>query len=375
MNATCRRSMTMSSPGLKSRSTASLTRSTVARSISPSGATMRAPSVRWVAMSKLPGAATSPGPSLHLLTHSGSPLVGIFSARATRIDEALSNGGGLLALEVDRRIHPAHHVRSQTSTELVERPGELRAVLPCQVAADHRREVLERKEVARVAKHGVAAGRQLALGREDREHVDLAPVEARIAGRELQRNELEAIDAVERLHALGAFEAGLELRQGTELEALDLRQVGDRAQVVLRGEARQHRKRVGVGERRRGQQREAALLLERLRPVVRARGGRGARTIARDLREQHPGVLRIHVETARGQGLVDDLGATDVALQHDLEAGLAQRSGVQLAEDVLLGEVLRADRDRRQLRFVGLVGLAATAARDHDGCKQRDAAE
>src|SRR4029453_1881129 len=104
--------------------------------------------------------------------------------------------------------------------------------------------------------------------------------------------------------------------------------------------------RVRVAEGRRLEQREAALLLERLGAPVRLPGRAWPAAVTGDLREQDPGVFGVHVEAARGQSLVDDLRAADVALQHHAEARAAQRSCVELAEDVLLGEVLRADRDR-----------------------------
>src|SRR5262249_10194752 len=67
-------------------------------------------------------------------------------------------------------------------------------------------------------------------------------------------------------------------------------------------------------------------------------------------------------EAACRERLVDDLRAADVALQRDLEAGATKGARVELAEDVLLGEVLRPDRDRRELLLRGAVGAAAAAA-------------
>ena len=77
-----------------------------------------------------------------------------------------------------------------------------------------------------------------------------------------------------------------------------------------------------------------------------------------DLGQQHPDVLGIHVQGAALQRAMDDLRAADVGLEHDVEALRAQRLAVELAEDPLLGEVLRADADLRSVR-----GRRATGAR------------
>src|SRR3954466_10893060 len=146
MKPTSRRSTIRSSPGWNSRSTASRTRLTVARSISPRGATTNAEPWRRVATSRLPGAATRRLPSSHLLT----PIGGRPSAWGVRPDETGSHGRGLLALEVDCGIHPPHHVGGQTTAERIEWTCQPRAVLARQVAPDNRGEVLEREQVARV---------------------------------------------------------------------------------------------------------------------------------------------------------------------------------------------------------------------------------
>src|SRR3954454_22306163 len=212
MKLTSRRSITTSSPPWCSRSTASRTRSTVARSISPLGATIRAPPRRCVATSKLPGAATSPRSSSHL-SHE--------SAGVSGSQELLSHGGGLLALQVYGGVHAPHRIGGQLAADRIQRSGQLRPVLPCEVAPDHRRQVLEREQVARILEDLVAPARQLAFGGEDREDVDLPFVERRIARRKLQRNELEVLDLVDGVEALRALEARLELGQGTELEVRD----------------------------------------------------------------------------------------------------------------------------------------------------------
>src|SRR3954470_11301067 len=188
MKPTSRRSSTMSSADWWSRSTASRMRSTVARSISPRGDTIRDEPECSEPTSKLPSAATSPSPILALLDTTW------WERRSTcgaRLDEASSDVVGLLAVQVDGCVHAPHRVSSQTFAERVERPGQPGAVLAGEVRADHRRQVLVGEQVARVLQHPVAAARQLALAREDGQHVDLARVERRVAVREQHRLEAE----------------------------------------------------------------------------------------------------------------------------------------------------------------------------------------
>jgi hypothetical protein len=56
-------------------------------------------------------------------------------------------------------------------------------------------------------------------------------------------------------------------------------------------------------------------------------------------------VLRVHVDLAARQCRVDDLGGADVLLVRDLESLCFECLLVELAEDVLLAEVLRAEDD------------------------------
>src|SRR4051812_27947286 len=122
MKPTSRRSRTTSSPDCHSLSTAPLTTSTVARSISPRGATTSVFPWRRVATSKLPESATNPSSSLHL-------------SRARR-DETGGYCRRFFALQVNRGIHAPHAVSRQTPAERVERPSEPLSVLQGQVAAD-----------------------------------------------------------------------------------------------------------------------------------------------------------------------------------------------------------------------------------------------
>jgi hypothetical protein len=67
----------------------------------------------------------------------------------------------------------------------------------------------------------------------------------------------------------------------------------------------------------------------------------------REVEGEDARVLRIEVDLAARQRGVDQLRAADVLLVGDLEALRLERLLLQLAEDVGLREVLRADSDRR----------------------------
>src|SRR5204863_6069383 len=60
-----------------------------------------------------------------------------------------------------------------------------------------------------------------------------------------------------------------------------------------------------------------------------------------------PGVLGIEVDLAARERGLDQLGRAEAALVRDRESLRLERLLVELTEDVLLGEVLRADHDRR----------------------------
>ena len=74
--------------------------------------------------------------------------------------------------------------------------------------------------------------------------------------------------------------------------------------------------------------------------------------LVEDVLDDHARVLGIEVDLAAREGGLDDLGRADVLLVGDLEALRLERLLVELAEDELLGEVLRADHDRRSTRPV-----------------------
>jgi hypothetical protein len=145
---------------------------------------------------------------------------------------------------------------------------------------------------------------------------------------------------------------------------------------VLLGVRGLHDVRVGVGPRRGVEQHEAALLLE----VGRLPEGRLLRLEVAlrpgELLRDHADVLEVHVDLAARQRTVDDLGRAHVQLEHDLVPPRLERLLVEVAEDELLGEVLRAERDGR-LAVTGeplrglLLRLAVAAARPAPGDSQR----
>ena len=93
--------------------------------------------------------------------------------------------------------------------------------------------------------------------------------------------------------------------------------------------------------------------------------------LGRDVEERgqgRRGVLRVGVDLAVLQRLEGDRLVAEVEVRADVVAGGLQPLGVDLAEDELLGEVLRADRDRDPV-VVGVLldqvraGVAAAARR------------
>src|SRR5205807_5966078 len=93
-----------------------------------------------------------------------------------------------------------------------------------------------------------------------------------------------------------------------------------------------------------------------------------------DLLHDRAGVLGVHVDLAARESGVGDLGAADAVLEVDRVPLCLERLLVELAEDVLLGEVLRPERDRRLALARAARGgaarrarlLAAAAGRQHE---------
>ena len=158
---------------------------------------------------------------------------------------------------------------------------------------------------------------------------------------------------------------------------LQLLQVGVGPEPVLLRERRLHGERIGVEERGLVEQREAALLLERLGRGVRGVGGLRRQLLALDRKDDLARVLGVDVDLPAGQGLVDDLRTPDVVVELHLEAPGLQGLLVELPEDERLREVLSAELDRRLAlarlprHRRGARLLLASAGRDtdrqHDG--------
>ena len=161
-------------------------------------------------------------------------------------------------------------------------------------------------------------------------------------------DELDVLQPVDLLEPEEARDALVALGVAAVRQVRHLLQVGDRLQAVLLRRLRQDREGVRVEERRLPEHGVAALLLERLRRHVRRRGRLQRRLHVGDVEGEDAGVLRIEVDLPARQRRVDQLGAADVLLVGDLEALRLERLLVELAEDERLGEVLRADGDRRR---------------------------
>jgi hypothetical protein len=184
---------------------------------------------------------------------------------------------------------------------------------------------------------------------------------------------LGVLDPVDLLHAGEADEAVLELGPRAKRERRELLEVFHRLQALFARKSLEDADGVDVFEGRRRAHNLAALGVEVLRQLRGLPGAAGEDVLAGDRRDGLAGVLGIGIDLAGGEGLVDDLGGADAALDVDRVALGAKSSGIELAEDVLLGEVLRADRDRR-LALAGLgrrrlrrgraaaAGVAAAAA-------------
>ena len=88
-------------------------------------------------------------------------------------------------------------------------------------------------------------------------------------------------------------------------------------------------------------------------------------------RQHDPRVLGIQRHAAAAERRVDQLRRADVLLVLDLEALRLEGLLVELAEHVLLGEVLRADDDRRRLPLLEC-GRRRGGSPEHDGDSECD---
>ena len=219
----------------------------------------------------------------------------------------------------------------------------------------------------------VAPARELAVGGEHERDIDLALVQRRVLrARWRQRDGRSAAQAVA---PAGPRSPSKRLR--TRAAPPISPAPGRRSRWAMvrtswrRANARRDGERVLVGERRRRQQREAAALLEGLGEPV---GGGGVRralgrwsAISDSSTPMYSGYMSS--PPSRSAWLVISVRA-DRRLELDREALGLQRLLVELAEDVLLGEVLRPDADRRR---VGLrvAGASSSSPPPHAASTQR----
>ena len=150
-----------------------------------------------------------------------------------------------------------------------------------------------------------------------------------------------------------------------------LLQVADRLQPVLARRRLQHGDPVTVLERRLLEQRLPAFSVELLGEGVGAGRRLRQRLLAEGDAEHDPRVLGIEGDLAAAERLVDQLRRADVLLVLHLEALGLERLLVQLAEDVLLGKVLRPDDDRSGLLLLER-GRRRGGSPEHDGDTEGD---
>src|SRR5438093_13765193 len=86
----------------------------------------------------------------------------------------------------------------------------------------------------------------------------------------------------------------------------------------------------------------------------------------------HARVLGVEVDLPARRRRLDQLGRADVLFVRDLEAVRLERLLVELSEDVLLGEVLRADDDGRPRLRQGACGYGKQAEGRRDGQRDRE---
>jgi hypothetical protein len=234
------------------------------------------------------------------------------------------------------------------------------------LVADQERDVVGREELLVVLEGHVLARVEVGVGREQEADVGLLLVE-HLVGR-LARHEvlepgpvglLHADVAVEALPTLGVPGDRQVLRLGRELR-------GVAHAEALRGLLRRSEP-VGVLERRARQSLDlvpAKLLL--------ALGERGLRILRNvlgidlvEVREDRARVLGVGVDVAVLERLEGDHLGPEVELLLDVVARRLERLRVDLAQDELLGEVLRADGDLlagvRGVALDGLLGLCAAS--------------
>ena len=108
--------------------------------------------------------------------------------------------------------------------------------------------------------------------------------------------------------------------------------------------AARHRQRVGVVEA----ERDRGLQPARREPAIQL-VERGIAVALEQLANDRSGVLRVEVDRAAGERLLEDAGVAEAGLVDARPAGAGERLGEDLAEHVRLGEPLRADDQGRRV--------------------------
>ena len=193
----------------------------------------------------------------------------------------------------------------------------------------------------------VALRRELRVGREENREVGLALFEDRVAEADVDRLERLELEPVELFEARQAVASLAALGRPVEGQVFGLAvEVGDLFQAQFVGGLLQRPDRVGAGEGRRRERRQAFLFEFGLRLFIgRLRfGGDVFRFEAEERLEGRAGVFGIAGDLSGLQRFQGDRFRAEAQVGLDLVAGRRQRLGVDLAGDFRFGEVLRADR-------------------------------
>jgi hypothetical protein len=192
-----------------------------------------------------------------------------------------------------------------------------------------------------------AVGFDLALGRERDDDVDVAVLE-----RLILQTVVDPLDLFETETAVALLQSGQTVGPGEELgDRTETELVRLRREIAQTAEREAPRDRLRRGERlrvvhRRGIEPDQIVLLRVgvLHGQVRPFGIADRRQVQHG-DQRRAGVLRIQVDLAALQGRHRDVGGAEVQLARDVQAGVLEALRVELAQDELLGEVLRADLD------------------------------
>src|SRR5918998_1207783 len=274
----------------------------------------------------------------------------------------------VLLLEVDGAVQGAHLVGVQAGGDLVEDLLGVR-VLVQECLRDDRSRLVNRPDRLGVLYALQLGGGELAVGGVPDADVGLALGQRLVADAEVV-DDLDLLEVELRvilLHVLVAVRAVLELRVRGEDELVGLRrEVVERLYAQLVGLVGQHHDAVAVVERRRLEHlhRGVFAVLVEFGDLLVGLFIRLRVRLRRLLQDGHVGrarVLGVNVYGTVLQRLVHDLLGAEVQLFLDVVALVLEGLGVHLAEEYLLGELLRAHRDARATAAVAAAVAAACA--------------